>query len=133
MSFGIRKAFVPDESGVGIVPVMLAPTTEGETLQGQFLNERTIRKLKYSEPELKDLDKAKLNPDMVRLLYDLMDRTKMSDEMKELWEELMYSANTESESDEDEENEEVEMAASESSGSETESEDDTTVVEATFE
>ena len=39
MSFGIRKMFVPDADGSGIIPVPLAPTTEGETAQGFFLND----------------------------------------------------------------------------------------------
>ena len=131
LSFGIRKSYVADAEGVGIVPVTLAPSAEGETTQGQFLNERTIRNLKYIEPELGALDKAKLDTQMVHLLDDLMDRSKMTDEMKDLWIDLLYCANTESENEE-EAGSEVCGEDESSSGSETETDDDTDV-EATFE
>ena len=135
LSFRIRKMFVADAEGVGVVPVTLAPTTEGETTQGQFLNERAIRRLKYVEPEIGELDKAKLNGQMVFVLDELMDKSKMTEQMKTLWEDLVYMANTESETEEDCEVHSAgssTVSANECSASETESEDDDTVVEATF-
>ena len=90
--------------------------------------------MKYEEPKLKDLDKAKLHPTMIHTLYELIDRTRMSEELKELWNEFIYSVNTESELSEDEENDiGNERGKRGSSGLDTESdEEDDMVVEAVF-
>ena len=48
-----------DAEGEGVIPVPM-PMTEGETLQSQIMNERRSRGLKYDEPEIISLTKAKL-------------------------------------------------------------------------
>ena len=89
LSFGIRRTFVTDIEGTGVVPISLAPTTEGETTQGEFLNERIARHLRYEEPTIESLDKAKLTSSMITLLAELMDRDRMNEEMKAKWDSIL--------------------------------------------
>lgn len=84
LSFGIRKMFVPDEDGTGIIPVPLAPTCEGETAQGVLLSERSSRGLRYTPPDLRKLDKIRLSRSMIKLLNDYADGSKMSDDVHEV-------------------------------------------------
>ena len=102
LSFGIRSAFVLDQEGKGVIPVPLAPTTEGETTQGGFLSERASRQLKYLLPAVSDLDKFRLDKYMIKRLYDLMDMESMPADMQEVWDDIILSAETDSDPEEDE-------------------------------
>ena len=101
LSFGVRTAYVPDHEGKGVIPVRLAAESEGETTQGGYLNERTMRKLKYKLPCVEDLDKFRLSEPMIKILYSLMDRENMPADMKIVWDQLIRDAETDSEVDED--------------------------------
>ena len=135
LSFGVRKMFVADAEGIGVVPVNLAPTHEGETTQGEFLNERAVRKLKYEEPALSALDKAMLDRDMIHVLNDLVDDSEMSAEMREMWNSIRYELDTDS----DEESVESEIYEAQveqtDDGEDTESDSDSDVdmLEGSFE
>ena len=122
LSFGIRRTFVTDAEGNGIIPVTLAATNHGETIQGEFLNERLVRKLKYDAPVMRSLDKGKLTKEMYNFLDENMDRTLMSSDLNDTWQWLDYEAETDSEVESDEEED----------GNETESETDS-VIEYQFE
>ena len=100
LSFGIRKSFVVDDQGRGVVPVQMAPTSEGETTQGSYLNKLSANRLKFPLPELKDLDKFRLDKRKITVLDNLMDRSLMSYEMKVLWDNMIADMETESEIDE---------------------------------
>ena len=99
LSFGIRTSFVPDHEGKGVIPIPIAPETEGETTQGEFLNERASRGLKYDLPEVSELDKFKLDKYMIKRLYDLMEHDKMPADMKCVWDEIIQQADTDSDVD----------------------------------
>ena len=105
LSFGIRTTYVPDHEGKGVILVPVAAETEGETTQGEFLNKRTSRKLKYKLPAVADLDKFRLNGRMIKVLYDLMDLENMPDDMKTVWDDLIRNADTDSDIDKSENNE----------------------------
>ena len=101
LSFGIRTAYIPDHEGKGVIPVPLAPETECETTQGAYLNEQATRRLKYELPDVGDLDKARLSQQMVKLLYNLMDRENMPAGMKAVWDGIIQGAETDSDVDDD--------------------------------
>ena len=84
MSFGIRKMFVSDADGSGIIPVPLAPTTEGETAQGFFLNDWNTKGLRYSPPNLCKFDKVYLSKSMIKCLNSHVDGSKMADDVHEV-------------------------------------------------
>ena len=50
----------------GVVPVPLAPKSEGKTIQGDYLYEHEIHKLKYDLPCVCDLDKVYLDKFMTK-------------------------------------------------------------------
>ena len=64
--------------------------------------EREVRNLKYQPPALEKLDKAKLSSDMILCLEPLMDWSKMNDEMRELWDDMVENVDTETDISEDE-------------------------------
>ena len=105
LSFGIRKMFVPDQEGYGVIPISLAANLEGETLQGAFLSERAIRKLKYDPPNISTLHLAKLKPPMIFRLNNLMDKTQLSDSDLSHWEELYKEVSYLEETDTEDETE----------------------------
>jgi hypothetical protein len=86
LSFGIRKMFVVDEEGNGIIPITLAPQLQSETVQGQLYNERIVATgLKYETPCVKNLTQAKLSEPMKGFLMEHMDHAMMSEELLEVW------------------------------------------------
>ena len=58
LTFGIRRMYVRNEEGDGVVPVTLAPEDVQETAQDRLIAESGRRGLKYDTPNLKDLKKA---------------------------------------------------------------------------
>ena len=81
LSFGVRKRFVCDEEGEGVVQVPLAPQEEGETAQGAVVNA-----MKFSEPKLENLpQKPQLPEEMTALLKEHMDISLMNDELIDAW------------------------------------------------
>ena len=73
-----------DAEEEGVIPVPM-PMTEGETMQSQIMNERRSRGLKYDEPAIASLTKAKLTEEMQEFLLATMDGERMSDELVEYW------------------------------------------------
>ena len=90
-----------NERGDGIVPVILAPETEGETLTGSILNENEARGLKYQPPSVNDLEYAKLNSEMLTILKRYMDKSRMSAEHIAVLERQEEEIETDSEIDSD--------------------------------
>ena len=87
LSFGIRKNFVCDEEGEGVVPITMAPQHKNETAQGE------IRKMKYQVPKLSDLPVTPtLTDDMKAMLMEYMDIEMMSNELIEAWAEDIAGA-----------------------------------------
>ena len=113
----MRTSFIPDLEGKGVIPVPMAPRSEGETTQGGVLNERASRNLKYSLPDIKDLDKFRFDRFTVKRLYDLMDTEAMSDDLKKVWEDIIQQADTDTDDEENENNEDSEEDASSVDGS----------------
>ena len=105
LTFSIRMAYVADHEGKGVVPVQLAPESEGETMQGDFLCEREVRKLKYDLPRVCDLDKARLDKFMVKRLYQLMDMSSMPEDLKVVWDTIIQQADTDSDDESDDQDE----------------------------
>ena len=120
LSFGIRTSYVPDHEGKGVIPVPIAPETEGETTQGEYLNERASRGLKYDLPKVNDLDQFRLDKYMIKRLYDLMDHENMPSDMKEVWDKIIQHADTDSD------DEECEIDEDQNNGSTEESDDSST-------
>ena len=100
LSFRIRRTFICNESGDGIIPVDLAPKHEGQTLTGSLLNENIACGLKYEVPDIKSLDKARLTNEMITILDRYMDKSKMSQDHCEVWDQIMYDCETDNENEE---------------------------------
>ena len=88
LSFGVRRTFIRNEDGDGVVPVTLAPEAEGQTVQGQFLHQNQMRGLKYKKPALSELQRATLTKEMKELLLEHMDGNLMDGDMHAAWFEL---------------------------------------------
>ena len=81
LSFGIRKTFVRDHEGEGVISVPLAAQEEGETA------EAIIREsLKFQEPKLEELPQIpKLSNEMTAFLIEHMDIDLMNVELLDAW------------------------------------------------
>ena len=84
LHFGVRKCFVVDEDGKGVIPVTIPPT-EAETEQAQMLNERMARGLKYERPDINTLRTFHLTDEMERFLLAEMDGDLMDEELVTFW------------------------------------------------
>jgi len=82
--FGIQRYYMTDAEGEGFIHVPML-MTEGETLQSQTINERRSRGLKYDEPEIISLTKAKITKEMQEFLLANMDGERLTDELVEYW------------------------------------------------
>ena len=82
LSFGIRKMFVADQDGKGVIPVPLAPECVGETAQGILLSVRGTKGLKYVPPDISKFENITLKDSMIRLLDKYADESKMSEDVK---------------------------------------------------
>ena len=81
LTFGVRKTFVCDEDGEGVIPIVHQSQEEAETAQAIIQNT-----MKFAEPKLADLPRnAKVSPEMTALLKEHMDINRMSDELIEAW------------------------------------------------
>ena len=74
-----------DGEGVMMVP---EPVMDGESLSDQILIER---ELKYKSPDIRQLTKGKLSGEMIRIIRENAEVERMSDEVREFWEELEES------------------------------------------
>jgi hypothetical protein len=82
LSFGIRKMFVVDEEGNGVISITLAPQLQSETAQCQLYNESVVASsLKYETPCVKNLTQAKFSEPMKGFLMEHMDHAMMSEEL----------------------------------------------------
>jgi hypothetical protein len=89
LSFGIRKMFVVDKEGNGIIPITLAPQLQSETVQSQLYNESVVAtSLKYETPCGKNLTQAKLLEPMKGFLMEHMDHAMISEELLEVWHQI---------------------------------------------
>ena len=88
LSFGVRRTYICNEEGTGVIPVTIAPQNELETRAGQLLNQQRINGLKYSPPKATDLTKAVLSQEMKDMLLELMDPNLMTDDLHEVWYQL---------------------------------------------
>ena len=104
LSFGIRRTFIGNERGDGIIPVSLAPESEGETLSGSLLLENQISGLKYKSPPIQDLVHARLTGEMMHVLDTYMDKSSISEEHEAALKDQNYNCETESDIDVDLEN-----------------------------
>ena len=84
LTFGIRKMFVRDRDGDGIIPVVLAPQSEGETTQGILLSEWGVNGLRYDPPDIRTLNNVKLTEEMSGLFLKYADPNLMTDEVSEV-------------------------------------------------
>ena len=64
-----------------MIPVTLAAENEAETTQGLLLSANYERGMKYSPPDIRTLEKAKLSKDMREILNMYMDKDLMTDEV----------------------------------------------------
>ena len=128
LSFGLRKLYVSVIEGNGVVLVVAPHETLEDTTQGNFLINRTARKLKYTPPSLDMLNLAKLKPPMVIRLEQLMDKSAMTEEERASWDNLYLDAITEIDTEtegEDRDNDSSSEENDSGNGTETESEEDT--------
>ena len=88
LSFGVRRTFIRDEDGTGVIPITMAPRLDIETRTGHLLNDHQVAGLKYPIPNVKELTKADLTKEMKDMLMELMDPALMSDELHEVWYEI---------------------------------------------
>ena len=79
LPFGVRHTLVSNEAGDCIIPVSLALEREGATLTS-LMNDNLVHSLKYEETKFKSLDKANITPEMIQLLDQYMEKSKMCDD-----------------------------------------------------
>jgi len=89
MSFGVRRSYMTDHEGKGVIPVPLA-MDESKTVQAQIINEMTSRGLKYEMPEISTLKNAKLTNSMKEFLLANMHPDRMTTELWEYWDRKLY-------------------------------------------
>ena len=79
---GVRKAFIRDEDGDGVLPVRLAANRIKETDQYRIIENRRMVGMKYDVPSMERLNKAEITEEMRRILglYIRLDR--MSGEIR---------------------------------------------------
>lgn len=85
MHFGVRSRFVttPEGDGVMVVP---EPLAAGESAQEQIIAHRRMRGLKFSPPNVGELEHIKPTPEMIGFLREHMEFDRMTDEVKTAWE-----------------------------------------------
>lgn len=81
MTFGIRKTFINDKEGNGVVPIDLAPVDESETFCGKLIQ----KGLKYKSPNIYDMKEVKLSTQMKVALDRDMDFETLSDFETDFW------------------------------------------------
>ena len=89
MHFGVRKVFVRDKEGDGVVTVQLSPEQYKETNQYRILNNRKCVGMKHSVLPMSVLGKAELTSEMVRFLKKHMEIDLMDNDVKEEWGDLV--------------------------------------------
>ena len=99
LSFGIRRTFIGNERGDGIIPLTLAPKSEGETLTGNLLLENWIQGLKYKSPSISDLVHARLTSDMMQVLDKYMNKSTIREEHETALRNQNHNCKTESDVD----------------------------------
>ena len=63
LHFGIRKTFINDEDGQGVLMVQIAPEADHETHIGQVMNDRAKYGLRFAVPDVRPLfENSKLSP-----------------------------------------------------------------------
>ena len=85
LTFGVRRTFIRNAEGDGVVLVNRAPENETETAQGAVLNENARRGLKHTAPNPLELQLANLTSNMKDMLLEHMDPALMSEELHEVW------------------------------------------------
>ena len=85
LSFGIWRIYQENEAGDGIIVVDLAAQHENETAAGIIVNENRQRGLKYSAPDLRELENMKPTDEMKELLMGYVDEELMTDDVREIW------------------------------------------------
>ena len=88
LSFGVRKAFVCDRDGDGVVPIRLSPETFEDTDTYRVINNRRCIGLKHSEPKMNELNKAELTEEQKRILSSNMKFDEMDEELRAEWLEI---------------------------------------------
>lgn len=91
LSFGIRRMFVCDEEGDGVVPVTLAPENIHQTAAAKILEDKRRQGLKYQAPDLRTFDDegACLTNEMKDILMAYMEEDLMDDDVREIWTRIM--------------------------------------------
>ena len=97
LSFGVRKAFIPDEEREGVVAVDISPQTEAHTATGSFLLNQEVNKMKLPTPKLDEYKDGKLTKEMIHILENNIDRDLMSEELKLHWDSIRASNSTNNE------------------------------------
>ena len=81
LTFGIRKTFVRDHEGEGVISVPLAAQEEGETAEAIIRNS-----LKFQEPKLEELPQIpKLSNEMTAFFIEHMNIDLMDEELLDAW------------------------------------------------
>ena len=85
LSFGVRKTYICDEDGEGVIPITLAPENEAETTQGLLLSSNFERGMKYTPPDICTLKNGQLTKEMKEVLNMYVDTNLMDEETHEFW------------------------------------------------
>ena len=79
----MRKAFVRDADGDGVIPVRISPETFEETDQYRILeNNRRVRGMKYDMPGIGTLRKVQVPEDVMEMLTEHLQWEEMLPELK---------------------------------------------------
>ena len=85
LSFGVRKTYICDEDGEGVIPITLAPENEAETTQGLLLSSNFERGMKYNPPDICTLKNGLLTNKMKEVLNMYINTNLTDDEVNGFW------------------------------------------------
>lgn len=82
--FVIRRMYMTNEEGEGVIPVPLA-MVEGEKMQSHVIHEGRARGLQDDEPAMADFVHTKMTEEMQEFLMVIMDGERMEEEVAQYW------------------------------------------------
>lgn len=85
LTFGIRKTFIVNKEGDGVIPVDLAPANESETFCGRLIQVG----LKYKAPNIYDLKDVTLSRQMKIVLNKDVELDSLCEYDKDFWENIL--------------------------------------------
>ena len=83
--YGIRRTYIAESNGMGVVPVDMVATNESESRIGLFHSISSVYGLKYRIPNISELTEAQLTQEMCDVLAEYVDTRGFDEELQHAW------------------------------------------------